>query len=211
MDTDITVKNYLESLESSSPTPGGGNVSAFCGVLSSALGKMVCGLTIGKKKYLDVEEKMKEYQIILSEYKSAFEALALKDNEAFDLVMNAFKLPKETDEQKEVRHKSIENATKGAAEIPFKVIMHAKKTLDVLEVIADKGNKNSISDAGVAVLLLQTAAKGAFLNVIINCSSLNDKEFAEIMIKDASDNLNDIELKCNTIFNKIKKDILNEN
>lgn len=211
MEENLTLKSYLDSLESSSPTPGGGNVSAFCGVLSTSLGKMVCGLTIGKKKYIDVEEQMKKYLSELSEYKIIFEELAKKDNEAFDLVMNAFKLPKETDEQKIKRAEAIELATKGAAEIPFKVIEQCRTTLDILEKVAVKGNKNSLSDAGVAILLLNTASKGAFLNVIINCSSLSDKDFSHNMIQKSEKLVNEIEIKVTSIFELIKKEILNEN
>lgn len=211
MEENLTLKSYLESLESSSPTPGGGNVSAFCGVLASSLGKMVCGLTIGKKKYIDVEEQMKEFLNILSQNKLIFEELAQKDNEAFDLVMSAFKMAKETDEQKKLRAEAIESATKGAAEIPFKVVNQCNIILKVLEEVVVKGNKNSISDAGVAILLLSTASKGAFLNVIINCSSLNDKEYSTKMITEATKIIDEIDIRVNSVFKSIKMDILNEN
>lgn len=211
MDLNLSIKNYLEILESSSPTPGGGNVSAFCGVLAAALGKMVCELTIGKKKYLNVEQEMKDYLAQLSELKLSFEDLANKDNKAFDLVMDAFKMPKETEEQKASRLTAIENATKGAANVPFLVIQQSLNTLKILENVAEKGNKNSISDAGVALLLLQTASKGAFLNVIINCSSLNDKEFSSKMINDSTNLISEIDSKVNQLFLKIKQEILNEN
>ncbi len=211
MELNLSIKNYLEMLESSSPTPGGGNVSAFCGVLSAALGKMVCQLTIGKKKYLNVEQEMKDYLAQLSDIKSSFEDLANKDNKAFDLVMDAFKMPKDTEEQKAERLNAIENATKGAADVPFLVIKQSLNTLKILENIADKGNKNSLSDAGVALLLLQTASKGAFLNVIINCASLNDKDFSSKMINDATNFITEIDNKVNQLFLKIKQEILNEN
>ncbi len=211
MDLNVTLKSYLESLESSSPTPGGGNVSAFCGVLATALGKMVCNLTIGKKKYIDVEHEIKENLSNLSEKKIIFEDLAKKDNEAFDDVMAAFKLPKDTDEQKSIRAEAIENTTKKAANIPFEVIKTCNLTLNTLAEVVLKGNKNSVSDAGVAVLLMLTAAKGAYLNVIINCASLSDKSFAKNVIDEATGFINELEVKVNFIFSSLKKDILNEN
>lgn len=183
MDTSKTLQNYLDELSSNSPTPGGGNVAALCGALSSSLATMVCNLTIGKKKYAEVESEMISLKEKLEIYQKKFIELGKKDNLAFDKVMNAFKLPKDTDEQKEIRNKEIENATIGAAEIPSEVMQTAKELLPLLKIIIEKGNRNSLSDVGVAAALVETASKGAYLNVIINCASLNNQIIAQEMKK----------------------------
>jgi len=185
MDTSKTLQNYLDELSSNSPTPGGGNVAALCGALSSSLATMVCNLTIGKKKYAEVENEMISLKEKLEIYQKKFIELGKKDNLAFDKVMNAFKLPKDTDEQKEIRNKEIENATIGAAEIPSEVMQTAKELLPLLKIIIEKGNRNSLSDVGVAAALVETASKGAYLNVIINCASLTNQIIAQEMKKRA--------------------------
>ncbi|MFH0734450.1 MAG: cyclodeaminase/cyclohydrolase family protein [bacterium] len=209
MNNEILLNEYFEQLSSSSPTPGGGNVSALCGGLASALGEMVCNLTIGKKKYLEFENDLIGYKEKLIDYKNQFLDLADADNEAFNKVMAAFKLPKETDEQKSVKNKAIEEATIGAVEVPFKVINLALKTVDFLESVSVKGNKNSISDVGVAVLLIQTAAKGAYLNVIINCSSLKGNVYTDKIASDAAKIVEMIEKTTNKIFENIKNGLIN--
>lgn len=185
MDTSKTLQNYLDELSSNSPTPGGGNVASLCGALSSSLATMVCNLTIGKKKYAEVESEMISLKEKLEIYQKKFIELGKKDNLAFDKVIDAFKLPKDTDEQKEIRNKEIENATIGAAEIPSEVMQTAKELLPLLKIIIEKGNRNSLSDVGVAAALIATASKGAYLNVIINCASLNNQIIAQEMKKRA--------------------------
>jgi formiminotetrahydrofolate cyclodeaminase len=185
MELSNTLENYLEELSSNSPTPGGGNVSALCGVLASSLGTMVCNLTIGKKKYADVENELTVIKNKLGLIKENFRQLAKKDNEAFDKVMLAFKMPKETEEQKLERAKAIESATIDAAMVPAEVVSAGKEILPLLETIVAKGNQNSLSDAGVAVSLTKTAVEGAFLNIAINCSSLSNQTIAnEILIRE---------------------------
>jgi len=183
MDLQKSLQNYLNDLSSNSPTPGGGNVAALCGVLASSLGQMVCNLTIGKKKYLDFEEEAKNIADKLKELHGNFLTLAKKDNDAFDGVMAAFKLPKETDIEKSVRKNEIEKATMEAAIVPSEVIIKCNQLLPYLDTISLKGNQNSLSDAGVAISLTATAAEGAFLNVAINCASLSNQITANEFLK----------------------------
>ena len=194
MDTSLSIDHYLEELSSSAPTPGGGNVSAFCGVLAASLGIMVCNLTIGKKKYTDSEEELKLLKVKLESTKNEFLMLSEEDNKAFDLVMEAFKMPKETDTEKSMRSKKIEEMTIGAGIVPHRVISLCKEVLPMLMVIAEKGNQNSLSDAGVALSLISTAAQGAFLNVLINCTSYKENQQAK-----------DILVKSETEFTEAKK------
>lgn len=185
MDLSKSLQQYFDDLSSNAPTPGGGNVAALCGALSSSLGAMVCGLTIGKKKYAEVETEMVDIKLKLETFQKEFFELGQKDNLAFDKVMEAFKLPKETEAEKEARRKAIEDATLGAAAIPEEVMKQAKKVLPFLKLIIEKGNKNSLSDAGVAAALISTASKGAYMNVLINCSSLSNQTIAQEIKKRA--------------------------
>jgi len=204
MNTQITIEEYLNELSSSAPTPGGGNVSALCGVLAGSLGIMVCNLTIGKKKYADVENEIKDLLTKLETVKSDFLKLAEEDNQAFNKVMEAFKLPKETDEEKKTRSKKIDEATFEAAVVPSRVIKTCRIALPYIEAVAEKGNQNSLSDAGVAASLLSTAAEGAFLNVMINCTSLSNRIVGEELLKKSEVQLDEIKRNSEIIIKNIK-------
>jgi glutamate formiminotransferase/formiminotetrahydrofolate cyclodeaminase len=205
MNLSKSLKEYFDELSSVSPTPGGGNVSALCGALASSLGTMVCSLTIGKKKYLDVEAEMMKIRNKLEAYKEHFLELAEKDNAAFDKVMEAFKLPKETEEEKTKRLKKIEEATLEAVKVAEEVINFCKEILPLIRTIAEKGNQNSVSDAGVAALLLSTASQGAYLNVLINCTSLKDNMEAKDILTDATIKKEVIKSESNEIVESIIK------
>jgi len=183
MNLQKSLQNYLDDLSSNAPTPGGGNVAALCGILASSLGQMVCNLTIGKKRYLDFEEEAKDIAGKLQELQDHFLTLAKKDNDAFDSVMAAFKLPKETEAQKSFRKNEIEKATMEAAIVPAEVIIKCNQLLPYLDTISQKGNQNSLSDAGVAISLTATSAEGAYLNVAINCSGLSNQITANEFLK----------------------------
>lgn len=208
MDLNKSLKGYLDELSSSSPTPGGGNVSALCGVLAASLGTMVCNLTIGKKKYADVESEMISLKNKLENFQNEFVKLAQRDNEAFNKVMEAFKLPKESEQEKEIRNSKIEEATIDAAEIPAEVMRKCYDLLPLLKTIADKGNKNSLSDAGVAIALIKTAIQGAYLNVLINCASLNNQTIAEEIRKRANILFEEVDKKSSLFLDTITKSFL---
>ena len=207
MDTKKTLQKYLEELSSNSPTPGGGNVAALCGALSASLGTMVCNLTIGKKKYLDVEAEMNELKEKLNVYIDKFITLAKNDNEAFERVMDAFKLPKDTDEQKKLRSEAIEKSTIEAATVPSEVIKNCREVIPILEIISKKGNQNSLSDAGVAIAVISAASQGAFLNVLINYSSLTDKQKAAELLSNAEMLNSEIEEEAKSLLAEIKATI----
>ncbi len=205
MNIDDSIRNYLDDISSSNPTPGGGNVSAFSGAMACSLGIMVCNLTIGKKKYAEVEEEMKDIKFELSVAKEEFLSLAEKDNQAFEKVMNSFKLPKDTEEQKKARSESIEAATLEAAEAPSEVLHYSGKIIPLFQSLAEKGNQNSVSDAGVAAALISTAAEGAYLNVLINCSSLANQTVAGEILKKNDIILNEVKQLSQFISSEIKR------
>jgi methenyltetrahydrofolate cyclohydrolase len=177
MPTRKTINSFLDELASSSPAPGGGSVAALAGALGAGLVSMVCALTIGKKKYADVEGEMKQIQTQSEALRGQFTALVDRDTDAFNKVMETYALPKETEPQKALRAAAIRAATKEATLVPLEVMKHCIDGLALAQNVAAGGNANSVSDAGVAALMLHAACEGAALNVKINLNSLDDTDF----------------------------------
>ena len=176
---DKKVSNFLDELASNSPTPGGGSVAALAGALGAALISMVGNLTVGKKKYENVEEDIKK--IISSSEKLRYELSQLieEDIKVFNNFMSTYKMPKETEDEKKMRTEKIQEALIKAAKVPLKV---AYKCLDIMilsQEVAEKGNVNVISDAGVAVLMAEAALESAILNVKINLRMIKDEKIRE--------------------------------
>ncbi len=167
--------SFYDEVASSSPAPGGGSVAASAGVLASALTAMVCRLTVGKKAFADVKDELSAIRDQADTLRAELTRLIDTDKEAFNKVMAAFKLPKDTQE----RATAVEAATKGAAEVPLTVMKKSLEVLRLAETAARKGNPHSVSDAGVASLMGLAAVEGAGYNVKINLSSLNDAAFVK--------------------------------
>ena len=173
---DKKINNFLDELASNSPTPGGGSVAALTGALGAGLISMVGNLTIGKKKYEDVEEDIKK--IISSSEKLRYELSQLleEDVKVFNNFMATYKMPKETEDEKKIRTEKIQESLIEAAKVPLKV---AYKCLDILTLsqqVAEKGNINVVSDAGVAALMADAALESAILNVKINLRMIKDEK-----------------------------------
>jgi len=180
-----TVKeSFYDEVASSSPAPGGGSVSASVGALAAALTAMVCRLTVGKKKYEAVKDELSAVRDKADNLRQELIKLIDDDKDAFNAVMDAFKLPKSTEEDAARRDAAIQKATKGATLTPLTVMKKAIETLGLALVVAQKGNENSISDAGVAGLAGLAAVEGASYNVRINLKSLADKAFVEATQKE---------------------------
>ena len=177
--TTKTVNEFIDEVASNSPAPGGGSVAALAGALGAALTAMVTNLTIGKKKYLSVQGEMESVLKQSETLCASFSKLIDDDAEAFNTVMSAFNLPKETEEEKTKRAEAIQQATKNATEVPLRVMQLCEQALALTQAAAEKGNVNSISDAGVAALMLHAACLGAKLNVQINLGSLKDSPFVQ--------------------------------
>lgn len=173
---DLTIKEFLEKTYGKDPVPGGGSVSALCGALAASLGEMVTALTIGRKKYLSVEQEMLEYAPQMELARRKFLDFIDEDAEAYQLVFNAFKLPKETEEEQKLRNKEIQKSTLHAALVPLKVAETAVNIMGTIFEIGSKGNRNAVTDACVAMMCARTAALGAILNVRINLAGLDDKD-----------------------------------
>lgn len=172
-----TLNAFLDELASSSPAPGGGSVAALSGALGAALTSMVCNLTMGKKKYADVEGDLKKVLEQSEQLRDQFTELIDRDTQAFNKVMEAYALPKDTDPQKALRAAAVRGATKEATLVPLEVMKHCIDALALAQSVASKGNAQSVSDAGVSALMLHAALEGAGLNVRINLRGLDDQEF----------------------------------
>lgn len=176
--TNMNLKEFIKELGSNSPAPGGGSVAALSASLSCALCSMVFNLTIGKKAYREMdEEKRSLIDSSLKEVdslKDHFLELIDLDAEEFLKLMDAFKMPKDTNEQKSLRDEAIKKGYEKALEVPYNLFIEASKIYDYIEIAAKYGNKNAASDAGVSALMLQSAIEAAILNVKINLSSIDD-------------------------------------
>lgn len=184
---DLTIKDFLAETAGSAPVPGGGSISALNGAIAAALTEMVAHLTIGKKKYAEVEGQMKTIAIEAALIRERLTEYIDKDSEAYDRVFSAFKLPKETSEQQVVRENEIQRTTKEAALVPMKVAQEIGSVMETIIYVAHKGNQNAVTDACVAMMAARTCVLGALLNVRINLTSIRDEEFVERMRKQADE------------------------
>ncbi|WML34725.1 cyclodeaminase/cyclohydrolase family protein [Clostridium sp. OS1-26] len=176
----LALKDFIDELGSKSPAPGGGSIAALSASLASALASMVFNLTIGKKEYMEYDESLKEKvddsfkEVNL--YKVELLELMERDTNAFLSLMEAFKMPKTTEDEIRSRKEKIAEGNKEALEIPLQVAEKAYKLYDHIYIAVQHGNKNAVSDAGVAASLVETAIEGAILNVKINIMGLKDEE-----------------------------------
>ena len=181
---DTAIEPFLDQLASSAATPGGGSAAAIIGAMGAALVSMVCNLTIGKKKYADVEGEMKDVLAKTEMLRKRLTAMIQDDVKAFDAVMGAYGMPKETDADKTARDKAIQAALKLATDVPLACARAASEVIDLAAIASDKGNLNVISDAGVGVLAGYAALRSAALNVFTNARMITDKTFAEAKLKE---------------------------
>lgn len=172
-----TLRAFVDELSMDSPAPGGGSVAALCGALSAGLSAMVANLTVGKKGYEQAAKDMKTTALRAQRLKDDYLTQVDRDTDAFNRLMDALRLPKGTEDQKKEKESAVEEATKGATLVPFEVLQKSIDLLKLAKKAAQKGNRNSISDAGVSGLAARAAAEGAYYNVRINLPGLRDEAF----------------------------------
>ena len=182
---DLAVKEFIDKVTGNDPVPGGGSVSALNGSLAASLAAMVANLTVGRKKYAEVNDEMEGLSARLTGLSAQLLNDVDRDAEAYDRVFAAFKLPKETDEEKAVRKEAIQRETKYAAEVPMEVARTVHAMLPLIDTVARKGNSNAVTDACVAMMCARTAVLGALLNVRINLTSITDEAFVKEMSAEA--------------------------
>ena len=175
----MDIETFCSLLGSSAPVPGGGAAIALQGVTAVALTMMVCNLTIGKKKYAESEQLAIECRDRSQELQERFLNLIKEDAEAFHIVASAYKLPKNTEEEKELRLNAIQNGTIEAVKPPMKIMEAAYDLLKITDKLTGKSNPNVISDLGVAVITLRSVAESGWMNVLINIKSMKDKKIAD--------------------------------
>jgi methenyltetrahydrofolate cyclohydrolase len=177
--TDLSVKDLLEKTASSAPLPGGGSLSAFTGAAAAALTQMVAGLTLGRKKYAAVEEQMQKVSDGARHLREGLTADVERDAYAYNQVLEAFKFPKETDEQIAERNRAIQAGYKLAVAVPLQVAEQALQVMALAEQAVSLGNPNAVTDGLVGVMLARSAALGALYNVKINLAAITDPAFVE--------------------------------
>ncbi|WP_419699641.1 glutamate formimidoyltransferase [Mucilaginibacter sp. NFX135] len=188
----MSLVEFADETASESPAPGGGSISAYVGSLGASLAGMVANLSSHKKGWDDRWEEFSNWAEKAQAYKDELIRLVDLDTTAFNRIMESFGLPKSTPEEKAARDKAIQDATKYAIEIPFKVMQAALNSMEVIKAMVEIGNPNSVTDGGVAALCARTAVLGAFMNVKINASGYKDKDFVTDIIAKG----NDIEQKA---------------
>jgi methenyltetrahydrofolate cyclohydrolase len=199
-----TIAEFLDGLASSSPTPGGGGAAAISGAMGAALVSMVCNLTIGKKKYVEVEAELTDVLAKSEALRAELTGMIAEDVRAFDAVMGAYGLPKATDDEKAARTARIQEALREAIDVPLACCRACRKVIDLALVTAEKGNVNVVSDAGVAVLSAFAGLRSAALNVWVNAKGLEDRAFADARLAELEGLLGEAGVLNERVFEIVK-------
>jgi len=203
----LTAKGLANETASESMAPGGGSISAYVGALGVSLATMVANLSANKPGW---EEKLKffsDWACKGQEIKNEMLFLVDEDTRSFNAIIDAIRLPKETAEEKKFRLDSIENASQYAAEVPFKVMQTAARTIDIIKAMIENGNKASITDAGVGALCCITAIEGAYMNIRVNTKDLSDTDFADLLNQKAHNLLQESKGELQALVEAVHKQI----
>lgn len=203
----MRIEEFTEVLASKSAIPGGGGASALTAALGIALGSMVGNLTVGKKKYKDVEEEIRRQMQQAEVLQRELLLFIDKDAEAFEPLSKAYGLPKETEEQLEYRNKVMEEALLKASLVPLQIMETVMKAIAVLEVMAEKGSRIAVSDAGVGVQFCRAALLGASMNVFINTKLMKDREKAAQLNQRCEELMEDGVKRADAVFELVMKSI----
>lgn len=205
----LTVKGFADETAHESPAPGGGSVSAYMGALGASLGTMVANLSSHKPGWDECWDEFSHWAEYGMEVESELLRLVDEDTEAFNRIMSAFGMPKGTEEEKRLRSDAIQQATLFAARVPLETMKASLKVFDLCREMVDKGNPNSVSDAGVGALAARSAVIGAGMNVKINASSLKDREMAQSLITEANTIIAEAMAAEEEIIRKVEEKITN--
>jgi methenyltetrahydrofolate cyclohydrolase len=200
---DQSIQVFLNELASKTSTPGGGSAAAIMGAMGAALVSMVCNLTIGKKNYAEVEEELKSVLARAEAVRERLTDMIQADVEVFNQVMSAYGLPKDTEEQKAARSHAIQVALKAATEVPLDCARACLEIIKLSQIVAEKGNLNVISDAGVGVLAAYAALRSAALNVYINAKGIKDEAFAKARLAELEKILEGTDTLTESIYQRV--------
>ncbi len=177
--TNKPVNLFLNELASSAPAPGGGSVAALSGALGAALVSMVCNLTIGKEKYAAVWDDISALLDNSEKLRQNLTSLIEEDVEAYTKLSQTMKMPRDTEEQKNIRAAAMDRALKDATDVPMRIAQACESVMNLCRPAADKGNINAVSDVGVGILMAEAGLRSAALNVLINLGAIKDEEFVD--------------------------------
>ncbi len=200
---DYSCKDFVEVLASKEPVPGGGGASALMGAVGTALGNMVGSLTVGKKRYADVEEDMQRMKAKADALQQEFLHLVDRDAEVFEPLSKAYGLPRETPEQQKHKAEVMAAVLKDACSVPFEIMETCCEAIDLMAEFAEKGSAIAISDAGCGAAFCRAALIGASLNVFINTKSMDDRTYAEDINKKAYAMLDKYLPLCDSIVKQV--------
>ncbi|MCR5482644.1 MAG: cyclodeaminase/cyclohydrolase family protein [Clostridia bacterium] len=206
---DRTCEEFVEILAGKSPVPGGGGASALAGAIGMALGSMVVSLTVGKKKYAEVETEFRELQHRADEMQKNLLEMMDRDAEAFEPLSKAYAMPKDTPKELAEKDRVMEKCLVTAAEVPLEIMKLCCECIDMVSVIAEKGSRLALSDAGAAAAVLRGALEGASLNIFINAASMKDMEKADKLKAEAGRMLEEYSQKAEEIFSSVRSRLEN--
>lgn len=198
---------FIDELASKAPTPGGGGASAYCGALAAALSSMVCNLTLGKAAYAEAEDEVRTALEQLGELQTRLVELIDLDAEAFGPLAEAYKLPKDTPEQASAKHDALQAALVAACDVPLAIMQACAQVIDLAKMLAEKGSRMALSDAGVSVLFAKAALQGASLNVLINCGSMDDRELADRYLAQVDALLETYTPEADSVYYRVVKEL----
>lgn len=201
---DNSLQNYFDTLASKNATPGGGSAAALMGAQAAALVSMVCNLTIGKPKYIEIEAQMQDLLEKSEKLREDFTKMIKADVDVFNRLMETYSLPKETNDEKEARSVAIQLVLKDATDVPLECAKASVEVIKLSRYVAENGNTAVISDAGVGVMSAYAALKSAALNVYINAANLKDKNFATQKLAELEILLNGSDIACQEIYDIVK-------
>ncbi len=202
------IQDFLDVLSSKEPVPGGGGASALCGAVGNALGQMVANLTVGKKKYAEIEPEVKEHLEKMVKLQAEFTALADDDAKVFAPLAKAYSLPSETEEQKAYKAEVMETNLLAASAVPLQIMEKSMQMLTILDRLADIGSRMAVSDVGVAVQSTRAALLGAAMNVYINTKSMKDRNKAEELNNSANKMIEEGSRQADRIYDKVLKALI---
>ncbi len=201
---DQPIERFLDELASKAPTPGGGSAAAIMGAMGAALVGMVCNLTVGKKNYEAVEAEMRDMLEQSENLRARLTDMVRADVEAFNRVMGAYGLPKDTDEQKQARGRAIQEALKVATDVPLECAKACAEIVRLSKAAAEKGNRNVVSDAGAAVVAGYAALRCSALNVYVNVGSIKDEAFVASRLEELNRLLAGMDELNEEVFRMVK-------
>ncbi len=197
----------MDELASKAPVPGGGGASALGGALGAALGQMVANLTVGKKRYADVEEEVRQNLEELAGLQRELFGLADRDAQVFAPLAEAYKMPAETEKQRAEKEEVMEERLLAASFVPMEIMDKALRVLEILECLEEKGSRMAVSDVGVAVQFARAALTGAVMNVYINTRSMKNQERAKALNEKAGQVVEEGIRKADGIYEKVQKSL----